>query len=185
MMQTNHSKRVGKFIQDIRWLAVCLVFALSGPSWAAEWDDLDQDNIHDPDNPALEIMQNPGEALSKLPPDEAGDIGNKVRWVQALQEGYIEPRTNIFPETKIQVLDLDILMKNTGSAQYVLFPHKAHTQWLDCVNCHDHLFAKKAGGTPMLSMLMILSGEFCGRCHGAVAFPLLLCNRCHSVPQNR
>jgi hypothetical protein len=27
-------------------------------------------------------------------------------------------------------------------------------------------------------------GEHCGRCHGAVAFPLTECTRCHSVQQD-
>ncbi len=166
-----------------RFTTRLILISLLGATLAhAEWADLANDGIHDPDNPALEVMQNPGESLSQLPRDEAGEVGNKVRWVQALRDGYIEPRTNIYPETKIQVLDLDILMKNTGSAAYVLFPHKPHTEWLDCVNCHDKIFAAKAGATPM-SMLMILSGEYCGRCHGAVAFPLTVCSRCHSVPQ--
>jgi ribosomal protein L40E len=35
-----------------------------------------------------------------------------------------------------------------------------------------------------MSMFAILQGEFCGRCHGAVSFPLTECRRCHSVPQN-
>ena len=30
-------------------------------------------------------------------------------------------------------------------------------------------------------MLLILAGEKCGLCHGAVAFPLTECLRCHSV----
>lgn len=167
----------------IFWLL--LVSAIGSSPLYGEWKTLHEDGFHDPDNPALDLMQNPGEALSALPRDELGDLGNKVRWVKALEQGYINPRTNIYPETKIQYLDLDVLMKRTGSANYVLFPHSKHTEWLDCNNCHDHLFAKQAGGTPMLSMLMILSGEFCGRCHGAVAFPLIACNRCHSVPPNK
>ena len=30
-------------------------------------------------------------------------------------------------------------------------------------------------------MMLILQGEKCGLCHGAVAFPLTECLRCHSV----
>jgi hypothetical protein len=32
-------------------------------------------------------------------------------------------------------------------------------------------------------MLAILEGEQCGQCHGAVAFPLTECTRCHAIPQ--
>ncbi len=151
----------------------------AGSVVSAQWKPLADDGVHDPEHPALELLQEPGDALSKLPPDTAG---NNVRWVEALRDGYIQPRTNIFPETKVNILDRDVIMRKTGSANYVRFPHRVHTEWLDCENCHDHLFARVAGATPM-SMLMILSGEYCGRCHGAVAFPLTECNRCHSVAQ--
>jgi len=158
-------------------LVVVLLVTTVSAVLASDWKPLAADSIHDPDNPALDLLQEPAEALSHLPPDAAG---NKVNWIDALREGYIEPRTNIRPETKVDLRETELIMKNTGSANYVRFPHLAHTEWLDCSNCHDHLFAREAGKTPM-TMLMILSGEYCGRCHGAVAFPLTECNRCHSV----
>ncbi|MES9828189.1 MAG: cytochrome c3 family protein [Candidatus Thiodiazotropha sp.] len=158
------------------WLLLSLL-CHSAHSDAPAWKSITEDGIHDPANPALSLLQEPAEALSLLPNDSAG---NQVRWVRALQEGYIEPRTNIYPDTKIEVLDLDIIMPRTGSAKYVRFPHRAHTEWLDCSNCHDAIFKAKAGATPV-TMLQILSGEYCGRCHGAVAFPLTECDRCHSV----
>ena len=146
---------------------------------AESWKTLQEDNLHDPEAPALGVLQQPAEALSVLPPDTAG---NKVDWVRALREGYIEPRSFLRKEKTLVVLDSEILMKGTGDAYYVLFPHKAHTEWLECSNCHEELFKSKAGETPM-TMLKILQGESCGRCHGAVSFPLTECNRCHSVPQ--
>ncbi|MCU7804892.1 MAG: hypothetical protein KZQ92_21755 [Candidatus Thiodiazotropha sp. (ex Lucinoma borealis)] len=146
-------------------------------SESTKWKSLATDGVHDSSNPALYLLQEPEEALSHFPSDTAG---NQVHWVKALQDGYIEPRTNIFPETKIEVLDLDIVMPRTGSAKFVRFPHRAHTEWLDCSNCHEAIFKAKAGATPV-TMLQILSGEYCGRCHGAVAFPLTECDRCHSV----
>ena len=145
---------------------------------AADWKTLIEDNLHDPEAPALEVLQQPAEALSVLPPDTAG---NKVDWVSALREGYIEPRSFLRKEKNLELLDSEIIMKGTGDNYYVLFPHKAHTEWLDCSNCHEKIFKSKAGETPM-SMLQILQGEYCGRCHGAVSFPLTECKRCHSVP---
>jgi c(7)-type cytochrome triheme protein len=65
----------------------------------------------------------------------------------------------------------------------VLFPHRPHTEWLDCNNCHDKIFVKKVDANPV-NMFAILSGQYCGQCHGAVAFPLTECNRCHSVPRS-
>jgi len=156
------------------------VYSLPVNSDTPSWKPLAEDGLHDPANPAITLLQEPAEALSLLPTDTAG---NQVRWVRALEEGYIQPRTNILPETKIEVLDLDIIMPRTGSAKFVRFPHKAHTEWLDCANCHDAIFKAEAGATPV-TMLQILSGEYCGRCHGAVSFPLTECDRCHSVSSN-
>ena len=152
-----------------------LSFALMGA--APVWKSLIEDGLHDPLSPAIGILQEPGDALSLLPSDNAG---NRVSWIRALREGFINPRTNIFPETKIEVIDMDIIMENTGELPLVLFPHKPHTEWLDCKNCHDKIFVEKVDANP-INMFAILSGQYCGQCHGAVAFPLTECNRCHSV----
>lgn len=153
-------------------------FGLLGAEYS--WQSLIEDGLHDPESPAIGILQEPADALSLLPPDNAG---NKVAWIRALREGYIAPRTNIFPETKIEVIDMDIIMENTGELPLVLFPHKPHTEWLDCKNCHDKIFVEKVGANP-INMYAILSGNYCGQCHGAVAFPLTECNRCHSVARS-
>ena len=167
-----------KFKHFLYILPLSLSFALLGaePSWKA----LVEDGLHDPTSPAIGVLQEPATALSLLPPDTTG---NKVSWIRALREHYIEPRTNIFPETKIEVLDMDIIMDKTGELPLVKFPHKPHTEWLDCNNCHDKIFIEKVDANP-INMFAILSGQYCGQCHGAVAFPLTECNRCHSVARS-
>lgn len=163
----------------IRLIAViALAFAFGGPAGAGDHVPLAKDGVHDPANPGIRLLQEPREALSKLPPDA---VGNRVRWVKALEQGDINPRTNILPDTQIKVIDLDVLLPRTAEMPMVLFPHKQHTEWLDCSNCHESLFKYKAGSTKSMNMFAILSGEYCGRCHGAVAFPLTECKRCHSV----
>lgn len=144
---------------------------------AANWLPLAKDGIHDPRNPGLSRLQEPGSALSKLAPDTTG---NQVRWVEALDKEQIQPRANLLPGTRVEVKDGDVLLNLRGGTPIVRFPHRQHTLWLDCSNCHEHLFKSKAGETP-LSMMAILQGQQCGVCHGAVAFPLTECNRCHSV----
>ena len=67
-----------------------------------------------------------------------------------------------------------------GGMPAVRFPHRQHTEWLDCKNCHDGIFKMRTGETK-ISMFLILQGEQCGVCHGAVAFPLTECMRCHSI----
>lgn len=153
---------------------------LSAPAAADDrkWLPLAKDGIHDPTNPALRLKQEPAEALSKLPPDTAGNL---VNWVRALESGAIAPRTNILPETDVRVRDDEIIVSKFGSMPAVVFPHRPHTLWLDCSNCHEKLFVSKAGAN-RFSMQKILDGEQCGVCHGAVAFPLTECNRCHSLP---
>lgn len=176
----------------VRLLAVCFGLCIAQATLAAEpvsiaashWFPLAQDELHDPAMAALKLLQNPEEALSKFPRDGAG---NQVNWVKALENGYIRPYDNIrsntqIPNIQIKVLDLDVLRRNTGEMDMVLFPHKQHTEWLACSNCHEELFKSKAGATKF-GMLDILNGEYCGRCHGAVAFPLTECKRCHSVPR--
>lgn len=161
------------------WRALLAVVGLAGcvAVGAAEWTPLREDGIHDPRGPAVKQKQEPAEALSKLTPDTAG---NMVRWVQSLEKGEINPRASIRPDTKIRVYDSDVLLNLRGGMPIVRFPHRQHTLWLDCSNCHDELFKAQAGANKF-SMLKILEGEQCGQCHGAVSFPLTECFRCHSV----
>jgi c(7)-type cytochrome triheme protein len=161
------------------WPGVVALWATAGALAAGPslWLPLEKDGLHDPAGPGLALLQQPAEALASLPRDSAG---NRVRWVQALESGAINPRTNLFPETKVRVLDQDIIISKFGSMPAVKFPHRQHTLWLDCANCHNGLFKDKIGANKF-SMVAILNGEQCGVCHGAVAFPLTECNRCHSV----
>jgi len=160
-----------------RWLMPCCLTASMVCAHAGNWQSLTEDDLHDPASPAIGLLQQPAEALAPLPPDSTG---NQVRWVRALREGHIQPRSRIDPKRETPTLDQDILLNLRGGMPVVRFPHKAHTEWLDCSNCHDHLFKRKTGAT-RISMYRILQGEQCGVCHGAVSFPLTECNRCHSV----
>lgn len=157
-----------------------LVVHFSPDSHASEWKPLKEDGLHDPQNSSLQWLQNPADALRRMPSDSAG---NKVDWVRAFEDGYIRPRSSLSGTEETEQLDTEIIMNDTGSLPRVLFPHKQHTRWLDCENCHEKIFKSKAGATPV-TMSKILEGEYCGVCHGAVSFPLTECNRCHSVPLN-
>jgi len=160
-------------------LAACAVAVIA---WAAPsvWLPLDKDGVHDPRSPAIRLLQQPADALSVLPPDTAG---NMVSWVKAIDSGAIQPRSNLLPGTEVRLRDDDFIIAKYGSMAAVKFPHRQHTLWLDCTNCHEELFKAKAGANKF-SMTAILNGEQCGVCHGAVAFPLTECNRCHSVPNH-
>ena len=155
------------------------VLFLAGSGEVRVWKPIISDGLHDPQNPGTIRLQNPAEALSALP---SASGGNQVDWVKALREGKIQPRTRVDSSPPLRMLETDVIMKRTGDMPFVRFPHRAHTEWLDCSNCHEALFASKPGATPV-TMLAILQGEYCGRCHGAVSFPLTECTRCHSVPK--
>lgn len=171
---------------EMHGLTILLVFILAASSWpavAAEWVSLADDGLHDPSSPAIHELQEPREVLSKLPaPILMQGMGNQVRWVEALESGAISPRrSRMLPEPKVQVLDMDVLLDLRGSMRVVRFPHKAHTEWLACENCHDEIFKPMIGANDM-AMFNILNGEQCGRCHGAVSFPInRQCIVCHSI----
>jgi len=173
---------VKHFLHNLRARRPALTLVLLAVYWgsvqAGQWQPLAADGIHDKDNPSLGVLQNPADALSRLPADSAG---NKVDWARAIRDGYITPRSRLLDNTPVRLLDSSILMNATGSLPRVRFPHEPHTRWLDCENCHEQIFKSKAGETP-ITMSAILEGKYCGVCHGGVAFPLTECNRCHSVP---
>jgi c(7)-type cytochrome triheme protein len=170
-----------------RLIALCIGLCIVQVIWAAEpnfkaaplWLPLTKDGLHDPAMTELRLLQNPGDALSILPREGSG---NQVNWTKALEKGYIKPHVNIRSNSNIKELDLDVLLKNTGEMDMVLFPHKQHTEWLACSNCHEEIFKSKAGANKF-GMFEILNGEYCGRCHSSVAFPLTECKRCHTVPR--
>lgn len=157
--------------------ALVAVMTMGAAAWVGKWQPLDKDGMHDPAGPGIKILQQPAEALSNLP---LNPVGNQVDWVAALEQGLIDPRSSILPGTKIEVLDGDVIMPETGEMPMVRFPHRQHTEWLACNNCHEKMFKSKAGATQGVNMFAILNGEYCGKCHGAVAFPPTECNRCHS-----
>ncbi|MFQ5329464.1 MAG: c(7)-type cytochrome triheme domain-containing protein [Thermodesulfobacteriota bacterium] len=124
------------------------------------------------------------EALKDLPRD---GFGNHVDWVKALRERKIEPKATLDGTEEMWVFDKDIPLPVTKFSPHppdVVYPHKGHTEWLHCGSCHPSVFNMKAGGNPEMSMRKIYGGQYCGVCHGKVAFPLENCFRCHShAPQ--
>ena len=170
-----------------QFIHVCLILCIAQTTFGAEpvshansyWLPLAQDDLHDPKDPELHLLQSPGKALSVLPSDGSG---NQVNWAKALDDNYINPLISLQSSTQAEVLNLNVLFPDTGEMDMVNFPHKQHTEWLVCSNCHEAIFKYKAHATKF-GMFEILNGEYCGRCHGTVAFPLTECKRCHNVPR--
>ena len=133
--------------------------------------------IHDPANDMTLQLQPPDVAFSTLPKSAAG---NHVDWVKALEGKTITPRWDrVDPAAAAIVMDLNIVREVKGSMPDVVYPHKQHTEWLDCSNCHPKIFVPQKGAN-QISMASILLGQKCGVCHGKVAFPVSECRLCHS-----
>ena len=118
-------------------------------------------------------------AFAFLPKSEQG----YVDWVAAIDLGVIRPADSLNPNAKvIEPMNFNVVFPVKGDLPDVVYPHYAHTLWLDCKNCHPSIFVMRAGAN-RVSMEAIAKGRFCGRCHGKVAFSLSDCNRCHSRPK--
>ena len=121
--------------------------------------------------------------LTELPKDRFGLID----WADALKSGAVKPKHSLDPDAKDSFpIDMDVVIFTKSKFQPdVIFPHKIHTMWLSCTNCHPAIFPMNAvQANKMMHMTKISAGEFCGRCHNRVAFPLSDCLRCHIKPRN-
>ena len=110
-----------------------------------------------------------------LPRGEQG-----VEWVKALESKAIRPKPGIAPDAKDEEpTDMDTELDSSGPDSKAIFPHKAHTAWLTCNNCHTALFEMEKGKAKM-TMAGMGEGQWCGACHGKVALPeLTTCGACH------
>ncbi len=127
--------------------------------------------------------------LSKMPPSPVAvkvipktGMG-EIDWMTGIREGLFKPFDSTDPNAKpyspLAGMDMKLPIKKDFGLPDARFPHSSHTMWLDCKNCHPTIFIPKRGGNP-ITMHRILEGEFCGKCHGVVAFRLYDCFRCHS-----
>ena len=132
-----------------------------------------------PKDPTVKVKELPPPlAFKYLPRTSMGEIN----WMAGIRGGMLKPFDSTDPEARpsspVQ-LEIPLSVKKEFGIPDVLFPHSSHTMWLDCRNCHPTIFAPKRAGNP-ITMHRILEGEYCGRCHGVVAFRLYDCFRCHS-----
>lgn len=120
-------------------------------------------------------------ALDGLPKD----VTNQPNWTTAVVEGLISPRGSLDPNAEEEApFELNIFLEaKVPLMANVIFPHSIHTYWLSCKVCHPKIFVPEAGAND-ITMDEIFQGEWCGRCHGKVAFtfwPRQNCTRCHNI----
>ena len=121
-------------------------------------------------------------SAASLPKDRYGLID----WVKLVDENIIAPRPSLDPDaTDNPPLDMDVEIETKGYfVDNVKYPHSVHTYWFDCTACHPGIFTPARGSNNM-TMVGISRGEWCGRCHGKVAFPLTDCAKCHSIKKTK
>lgn len=155
---------------------------LSSPPMPTQLSDDFEDptQMPTPGFPFAKENRNPELILKDIPKDQGGNVD----WVQAFKKELVHPRESLDPaKTPVPPFDFNIDIPAVGAMPNVVFPHFPHTYWLDCGNCHPNIFVMKKGANP-ISMVKIVNGEFCGRCHGRVAFPISNCARCHVKPKS-
>jgi c(7)-type cytochrome triheme protein len=117
----------------------------------------------------IELTESPDTMLSMLPRAAAGDVD----WVEAIQEGVIDPRRSPPGEEET---DPGFGFDFYFGEMETFFPHSSHVAWVECTSCHPAIYRSRDIKT---SMAEIGAGESCGECHGTVAFSVNVCERCH------
>jgi len=111
-------------------------------------------------------------------------FGNGLDWQKAEEMGTIQP-LDFLEGISIKRLPLqadDSTLTPNAEMPEIVFSHQKHTIWNGCELCHPDIFGSVRKGGIRYPMDDIFGGKYCGVCHGAVAFPLLDCQRCHSKP---
>ena len=116
----------------------------------------------------------------KLPRE---NLGNLIDWEDAESRGLVQP-VDFLPGISIARLPLnaqkDFRITSKGWMPNITFSHKKHTLWNGCELCHPDIFPSVKKGTVKYSMLQIRDEQYCGVCHGRVAFSLNDCQKCHT-----
>jgi c(7)-type cytochrome triheme protein len=129
--------------------------------------------------PEIEQLLDPDTVKALLPKDHAGNVD----WMEALRQGVIDPRhgppgQDAPPPEGAFRFGFDFYLPGPDTTLNAFFPHSAHTEWVDCAQCHPRIFPVR--GTA-ITMGDVFQGKYCGECHGKVAFPVMTgCERCHT-----
>ena len=118
----------------------------------------------------------------KLPKENLGDL---IDWQGAELQGLVQP-VDFLPGISIARAPLnvqkDFRITSKGWMPNVTFSHKKHAMWNGCELCHPDIFPSVKKGTVKYSMFHIREEQYCGLCHGSVAFPMDECEKCHTSP---
>ena len=135
------------------------------------------------ERPEIETILDWEQASELLPRDDM----DEVDWMAALRQGIIKPRAQITGQgdPRANLFKFDFYFAGPDPESDAFFPHSSHTEWLTCESCHPAIFPyRELGMDPAgkygIVMDQVFEGEYCGKCHGTVAFVLDSCDRCHT-----
>lgn len=112
-----------------------------------------------------------------------------VDWEEAEAKGLIRPidfleGVSFKREPLKSQEDFSISSRGTWMPD-IVFSHKKHSVWNGCEVCHPEIFPATKKGATRYTMFQISGGQYCGVCHGKVAFPIRACEKCHIHPEGR
>lgn len=135
------------------------------------------------ERPEIEAILDWEQASEMLPKDDM----DEVDWMAALRQGVIKPRAAISGPGNAdgKLFKFDFYFAGPDPESDAYFPHSSHTEWLACESCHPAIFPYRDIGLAAsenygITMDQVFEGEYCGKCHGTVAFSLDSCDRCHT-----
>ncbi len=121
---------------------------------------------------------------AKLPKNASG-----VDWEEAEAAGLIKPM-DVLEGISIRKAPLKsqgdfAIQARVSWVSDIIFSHKKHTVWNGCEVCHPEIFPATQKGVTRYTMFHISAGQYCGACHGKVAFSTQACGSCHKNIQNK
>ncbi|PLX88262.1 MAG: hypothetical protein C0618_04740 [Desulfuromonas sp.] len=110
-------------------------------------------------------------------------FGNGLNWIKAEEDGLLSIKDSLegLSNVKAEFTGPPNMNLSDGETTMpdIFFSHSKHAVWNGCALCHPDLFGVKRNVQPY-SMQDIFEGEYCGACHGKVAFPNIDCRKCHA-----
>ncbi len=124
------------------------------------------------------------EAFARSLPQEPSGL---VDWELAERTAFTKPADfvegiSLRPDRLGIDRDFSLSVGGTWLGQ-VAFSHRKHAAWSGCEGCHPEIFPSTSRGAREFRMKEVAAGDFCGACHGRVAFPIASCLRCHQTPR--
>lgn len=106
-----------------------------------------------------------------------------IDWEETEATGLIKPVDSLegitIKKTALRTQQDFAIQARVTWASDIIFSHRKHTIWNGCELCHPEIFPATKKGVVRYTMFHISNGQYCGVCHGKVAFATTSCGGCH------